>query len=297
MINSEKQLLTKFYDGENRLSCSYSQVECYLQCPYKWKLSYIDGLRSNSQGEALVVGSKVHEIFEHLVKEKITSKELSYEDFSLQWKNFIYRGNILFATEEGQDLVYGQHLKTFELYLNKETELQKIIMDKEVVGVEKGFSFPMELPFYVDINGEKYSEVYLNGSIDLMVEDFDEIVQILDYKSSRKKFDKKKLATNFQLILYKMAVDHLYGREMEVEGYFYLTRLNLIQKIVIDQERIDQTKKELLEAFKGMYKTKDYSPNISFLCPFCDFSKGVCKEGTDLCKLEHSQQVKKIYSH
>lgn len=44
---------------------SYSKISCFKQCPYKFKLIYIDKLQKPVVNEALVKGSKIHELLEN----------------------------------------------------------------------------------------------------------------------------------------------------------------------------------------------------------------------------------------
>lgn len=44
---------------------SYSKVSCYKQCPYKFKLNYIDKIPVSIKSDALVKGTKIHSLLEN----------------------------------------------------------------------------------------------------------------------------------------------------------------------------------------------------------------------------------------
>ena len=44
---------------------SYSQFSLYHQCPNRWKLDYIDGLRTHEQSIHTIFGSSIHEAIQH----------------------------------------------------------------------------------------------------------------------------------------------------------------------------------------------------------------------------------------
>jgi len=52
MIVPENNLLCKTIGGEKVLAASYSQIDTFVQCPYKWYKTYVEGHRSTEKHEA-----------------------------------------------------------------------------------------------------------------------------------------------------------------------------------------------------------------------------------------------------
>ena len=54
----------------NNIMLSKSSIKTYTQCPYKWKLKYIDKLKE-PEGEALIRGSAAHKLIEVFYKTNV----------------------------------------------------------------------------------------------------------------------------------------------------------------------------------------------------------------------------------
>ena len=71
-----------------KLMVSYSQIEMFQQCPYKWYKSYIEGMRSFEKQEATSYGTVIHQMLEYFFKNwrKPNAKDLqdAYNYFSSQ---------------------------------------------------------------------------------------------------------------------------------------------------------------------------------------------------------------------
>ena len=64
---------------------SHSAVNKYLTCPFEYKLSYVDKLRSKYQSSALLFGSAMDNCLEHYVKNK--DFDAALEVFNATWTN------------------------------------------------------------------------------------------------------------------------------------------------------------------------------------------------------------------
>lgn len=88
MIVSENNLLCKTIGGEKVLATSYSQIDTFVQCPYKWYKTYVEGHRSTEKHEATSYGTVIHQTMEYFFKNGCRP---SYEDMS---KAFNYYADI-----------------------------------------------------------------------------------------------------------------------------------------------------------------------------------------------------------
>ena len=50
---------------------SYSQINTFLNCPQKYKLIYIDGIRTADEGIESYMGKTVHEVLEWIYNKKL----------------------------------------------------------------------------------------------------------------------------------------------------------------------------------------------------------------------------------
>ena len=79
MVIPENNLLCKVINGEKVLAASYSQIDTFVQCPYKWYKTYVEGNRSTEKHEATSYGTVIHQTMEYFFKNGCRP---SYEDMS-----------------------------------------------------------------------------------------------------------------------------------------------------------------------------------------------------------------------
>ena len=283
MINSDKQLLIKEHNGVKVLAVSYSQIDTFLTCNWKWYHTYVEGNRSTEKQESLELGTKIHELFESLLNKKKNHETLELSEIDEGWRKDIYEGEIPFANDENQQIAFDQHIDTIHKFINHESEFSKMVDDQEIESVEEKFWFPFPLGFSVNINGDIFDTVHLNGAIDLEISDFDGKITLIDHKSGKKKFDKKKLEHNMQFPIYVLYKLQQKKNVPSYKCFYHFTRLGSeLQEVVITQERLDKTVEELREIFYAMYRGDSYKQKCTALCPWCSFSANDCKKGVKL---------------
>lgn len=180
---------------------SFSQINSYRFCPYKYKLDYMSGERRFQRSVHLDFGSSVHFAMEKYLKD--------------------VSGNSINDTNFYQEC-FSNHF--FELYnkngdkYNKPCAAAEIIGDwipqgKRVVSEaikyiksEYGDNFlviGVEVPIHFMIDAE--NKTYFDGFVDCIIKDKDGNIRIVDWKTTvfwdaEKKSDKY---LKYQLILYK----------------------------------------------------------------------------------------------
>lgn len=270
------------------LCCSYSQIEVFLQCAYRWYRDYLKGERSHVKQEALDLGSSVHltmqeycEAMKHEKKWEL-AEAIDLLDINMELQE------IEFSSEESKTEAVDQHRTMIEGLVTGTSKLSVLLKNCEIVACEKDFQYKMDLPFYVKCGEEIYSSVYIIGSIDLILKDRDGDLIVIDYKSGKKVFDKAKLKNNLQLPIYSLVVQSIYGR-LPTRTAYYFTRLDEIQevsplassadvaivqkykngKIKSIQRTAMDVKNTLLDIFTSMYKPQKYKAKPSPLCSWC----------------------------
>tara|TARA_R100001086_G_scaffold156380_1_gene83644 strand:- start:133 stop:1116 length:984 start_codon:yes stop_codon:yes gene_type:complete len=112
----------------NRLS--YSSVQKYLNCPFQWKMHYINRLRSRYVGSALPFGCAIDEAFGHLLLGLENEQEKTAEEVFLDhMKTFRYNG-------EDLDLATSTYLdysnSDFQEKLLTEEDINSLNVDYEI---------------------------------------------------------------------------------------------------------------------------------------------------------------------
>ena len=205
--------------------------------------------------------------------------------------------NIPFTSEENRDIATDQHMSMMDGLVNGTNNLYKLLNECEVVDCEKEFVYRFPLDFEIKYNKMVYNEVYIIGSIDMIVKSPDGGLIAIDFKSSKKTFDTGKIKKNLQLPIYSLIIQDIYGR-LPVKTLYYFTRLDELQEKPVIKEHIDECertyfksgqkkgqlkerekcvqdiKDELMSIFELQYATgmSAYKPLPTPICSWCDFS-------------------------
>ena len=266
MTIPENNLLIKEIDGKRRLAVSYSQIEEFQNCPYRWHKDYVLGERVFSKSEATAYGSAVHETLEWFFKNGCTPRAQAIAD---AYEKFAYKQEIPFSSPASMITATKQALETWiwirglfykkkdGSYLIKDvTPFERDLRESRVVGIEEPFCLPYRLRRPVEINGETFTHVYINGFIDLHLENEKGHV-IIDWKSGAHLFDEKKIATNLQHPIYSFYVMRAYGTGYPSGNYYLFTRTREYQKVIMNKERQDLSVSILNDVFESMYNFSD----------------------------------------
>lgn len=269
---------------------SYSQIDTFHQCPRKWTYRYIDDLRFDEQNIHLDYGSAVHKGLENAFMELKDSHKLSDEDMLQVVKDLSY--DYFYGDTKGE--LYRFAIEDMKRLINYQGFYEKI-KNKEIVGVEDEFDLKIPTMFC----GEEV-EINIKGYIDLIYRDSDNKLVVVDHKTSKKKFDKKKRRTNLQIPIYFMAIKDKYG-EYPKSGIYNFTKLNTFQeqlfteKVTQEQNELmnkrnpkevwskdpEDSRKEIIQTFKDMNNKKARKrAKPSPLCFWCDY-KTICSSASN----------------
>lgn len=261
-------------DRKELLTVSYSKLELFLNCHYKYKLKYIDKNFDSSRAIALNLGSICHKVLELKAQMLMEGKTVDYEYL----KNVLYEGY-----EDDDEEIWGidsircwyfedwavPDNKSGMTYDEKVDVFWKEVVpnemeddDWEVVGCEVPFEFVYD------------DRVIFHGFIDRIDQNKDGDIRVVDYKTSKASYDSTKLATPLQMVIYGMACFLKYGK---------LPKEYLYRFVLIDEAQIGCTEGYLKRAITKLNKTFDaiekceetsvYEPTPSPLCYYCTFCK------------------------
>lgn len=225
-----KTLLFKDFDGDMKLATSYSQIEVFLQCPYKWYKSYLLGEREIDTSEALALGTSVHETLEQYANTICEKKHLELAEAIEILDENMEKNNIPFSSQENKVEAYSQHYQMVENLCEKRNNLSNLLFGKTIVGAEIPFRYSVPFPFTFVWRGKEYNEIYLVGSIDLLLIDENGNYIVVDYKSGKKTFDSNKLQNNLQHRIYSLVVQKKYGK-IPKQCMYYFTRFDILQQV------------------------------------------------------------------
>jgi RecB family exonuclease len=235
---------------------SFSRLSSFYQCPYAWKMAYIDCVKGENNFFA-EYGSHIHGILEKFSKGEAEIYELSslYED---EYKNAIVHNAPPNKFVDLNQSYYDSglaYLDNFEGF-----------GDFKIIGVEKEINF-------------KINNIKVKGYIDLLVEDKDGNLHIIDHKSSDPKSAKSEKAKEYwkQMTLYAIGVYNEYGK------YPVKLHINAFRKqqwftVDFNINQAEEVKKWVIDTVDKITKEVKYAPlSDKYFCNFLCNYRNCCE--------------------
>jgi RecB family exonuclease len=226
---------------EKTKKISYSQFSTWVQCPYRWKLNYIDGRREFTDSIHTLFGTSMHEVLQTYLTVMYTdtiktADELELDTMLLQRmkENFMNilknNGGVEFCTKEDMGEFYQHGLAILD-WFKKKRGMYFSKNGYELVGIEVPIEY--ELP----------NKIKFIGYIDVLIKDtVRNKYKIIDIKTSTMGWNKwakaDKNKTN-QLLLYKQ----FYGAQHDIpldkiEVEYFIVKRKLYENVDFPQRRV-----------------------------------------------------------
>ncbi len=241
-----KDLLTGFADlFIPGMDISYSRINAYRQCPYKYKLIYLDDWKS-PPNPFTSLGQSIHRALEEFHALKLYSLEQLLDCYNRSWKNEGFSSAV--ETQE----FFDKGTKMLTNYF-KEQEDSKT----EILFIEKNFRF-------------KLGRNYIIGIIDRVDKHPDGTYEVIDYKTHQQIWGKEKADSDLQLTIYSLACEKALSFKADTLSYYFLSH-NKKVSTSRSKEQLEEAEKLIESVSRDIYKEK-FEPDTSY-CPKCDFKK------------------------
>ena len=239
---------------------SVSRVQCFQQCPYKFKLKYLDKLSTypdyDDPANALYLGTALHTGLEKNLDEAIESYFNSYPiitdahiNEAIKLEYLIPKAKKLIPNGRNEVLI--------------ENEVFKGFIDLLVV---KGNGHYDIWDFKYSNNKEHYMESY----------------QLHVYKSYFEGFNHGKVDNLYYLFIPKTAIRQKKTESLEQFRRRLKETLEKMHPEVVEVPADEDKVKEFLEGTSEIENATEYPKNESGLCSWCEY-RAFCKGENDLC--------------
>lgn len=260
---------------------SFSKLEKFDQCPYLYKLKYVQKHYSSTSSLAMEIGTIAHKCKELIGLDLIAGRKPDYE-----WiKDVFYNG----CDTDEDDVKSSEHhvehiLGALELkekypfdWVEADSKSGLTYDEKVTIFIEhlpdmendlRWKPYAVELPFEF-VFDDKY---LIKGYIDKVDVDKDDNFRIVDYKTSKATFDEQKVKTSMQMIIYDMAIRKIYGKQ-PIDHMFDFIFIGKTQH-ACSPGYFTRGEKKLRKWFKDIEICKEsgiYEPKPTPLCHWCDF--------------------------
>ncbi|MDR1474813.1 MAG: PD-(D/E)XK nuclease family protein [Endomicrobium sp.] len=222
---------------------SYSRINTYLFCPYKYKLVYLDNLHI-PVNPSITFGHILHKTLEQFHAKKDQSKDALFECYDKSWKNDGFN-------DPQQIFEYYQRgIKIFENYYISFCQAKP-----EVLYVEKSF----------DTNIGKYKFV---GIIDRIDRHTEGTYEVIDYKTHARVWQQERIDKDLQLSFYAYACKNIFGFNPDkISVYFLSDNRKVYTKRT--KEDINNAIDIALDVAEKI-AIENFDPDLS-KCSICDF--------------------------
>jgi putative RecB family exonuclease len=222
---------------------SYSRINTYLFCPYKYKLVYLDNLHIPVSPD-ITFGHIIHKTLEQFHAGKDQPKDALFEHYDKSWKSNGFN-------DPRQIFEYYQRgIKMLENYYISFCQVKP-----EVLYVEKSF----------DANIGKYRFI---GIIDRIDRHGDGTYEVMDYKTHVQSWEQERIDKDLQLSFYAYACKNIFKfNPNKISVYFLSDNRKVYTKRT--KEDINNAINIALDVAEKIV-IENFDPDLS-KCSICDF--------------------------
>lgn len=245
---------------------SHSRINCFEQCPLKFKYKYIDKIVPEIEKSIEAhLGSCVHDSLEWIYKEIQQNRIPKLEDvinyYAKKWED-----------NYTEDIRIVKDNLTAKDYFNKGVEFIANYYTKHYPF--KDGTLECEKKVVLDLDSEKSYKI--QGFIDRFVYNYQTgEYEIHDYKTANNLPDKEKVEKDRQLALYSLAIKEKLGKDKDVSLVWHYLAHNTKISIKKSNQELEKLRQEVLNLIKEIENTEYFIPKKSVLCDWCEY-KSMC---------------------
>ena len=253
---------------------SHSRIGTFENCPYQYKLRYIDRIKPEIQNtiEAFM-GDMVHRSLEDLYKRKKSKKRVSKESlikfYRDTWEKN-YSEDIRIVKE---DLTADNYRKMGESFLIDYYRTYEPFDQLTILGLAT--TDRMFLP-----DGNQW-----HVRIEKFACDDEGNYQVIDYKTNAMWKDQQEADEDRQLAMYSIWVKNKFKDAKSVKLVWNMLAFN--KEVVSERsdEELKNLQNEIVAKIKEIENAKEFPRNVTKLCDYCGY-KHICPS------FSHQQQLK-----
>jgi len=246
---------------------SHHRLQCFEQCPLKYKFSYIDKIEITRENIEAFLGLRVHEVLEKLYKDLIKRKKNTLQDLLYylndQWdKNWNESVIIVKKGPTKKDYIYKSRMYITSYY-------------QRYTPFDQGRTLGLEKRILIKLDESKRYK--MQGFIDRLVETQKNCLEIHDYKTTQRLPSIKNLEEERQLSIYTLGVLEKYPNTTNIDLVWHFLAFDKEIRSKRNQDTLLKQKKEMMLLIDKIEKTEDFEPSPSILCRWCEYQQ-ICKK-------------------
>lgn len=235
---------------------SHSRISTFNNCKRQFAFRYLEKTSKDFDTSAeAAMGTAVHSVLEELYKQVKFGRILELNDvleyFPNAWSN-AWKGSVKIVKEGNEQDYKNKALAFIEKYYKTHYPFKQ-----NVIGIETRIHLPLT---------EEHSMI---GFIDrLDMEDRKFIIH--DYKTSSSLPSQSQIEEDKQLALYALAIRRQHPNA-EVKLVWHYLAFDKILESQRTPEQLEELKQELIIKIREIENTKEFPPNVTRLCDWCQY--------------------------
>jgi len=246
---------------------SYSRLNCFKQCPKKYKFQYVDKIIVEvKENIELYLGKRVHEtlkkLYQDLYYKKLNSLRqllnFLYNKWSKNWNDSIK------IVKEDYD--HDDYLKMADKYITDYYIHYYPFNHSRAIALEKRI--------IINLNGSSNHQLCVY--IDRINKTKDRVYHIHDYKTCSKMPSEEYFRSDWQLPLYALVLKKRYSYIKNIHLVWHLLKFNKEIKLIRSDGDLEKLKIDVVQLIDIIENTNYFPSKPSKLCDWCKF-KSICK--------------------
>ena len=254
---------------------SHSRLETYENCPYRYKLQYIDKVKRDGAAIEAFVGSCVHTVLEQLYNDLRLCKTNTLPQllnlFEETWKKDFHEGIAIIRPGYTYQNYFDLGRKCVTNYFNRYQPFDQAV----TLATELKVNFSLD-------SDDRYR---VAGYIDRLDQRSDGVYEVHDYKTSISPPIETKLKSSRQLGFYKLAVADRFSDAKRVELVWHYPAIDKEYRIVMDDGQLETVKAQAIQLIDKIEAATKFEPNETALCSWCSYPD-VCPANKHAYKVE-----------
>ena len=256
---------------------SHSKLGTFQQCKYKYKLQYIDKIKSDLESIEIFMGKRVHEVLEKLYNDlkfqKLNTKEELLQFFEKIWEEN-WHDKVFIVKDEYTAKNYKEMGKKF---IADYYEHYKPFNHRTVIAIET--QDRMDL-----FDGNQY-----HIRIDHLACDKEGNYYVCDYKTNNSLKAQEELDEDHQLAMYSLWVKQKYLDAKSVKLVWYFLAFDKEMVSERNDEQLEELKNQIEKLIKEIEVCDNFPTNVSSLCDYCQY-KPICPAWKHKFEVEESKK-------
>jgi putative RecB family exonuclease len=266
---------------------SHSKVTCFENCPYQYKLRYIEKADpETAETIEIFMGKRVHETLEKLYKDKyfrkLVSKSTLLKFYKDNWERE-YSNDIL-VVKKNQGLTAENYKKMGIKFIEDYYDKYKPFDQLTILGLETQDRMTLK-------DGSQW-----HVRIDKFACDDKGNYYVCDYKTNASMKDQEEADADRQLAMYSIWVKDKFKDAKSVKLVWHMLAFNkeaISERTDAQLKKLEEETIDLIKKIEKAEKEKDFPTKVTALCNYCGF-KSQCPSFKHKIELEAKEEVKKF---